>query len=233
MLPLKPRAKTPLTKHGLHDATTDHDQIDAWWNLWPAANIGLRTGVAFDVLDIDGPDGLTSLRSIAPGYKHPGPVSATGKGWHLLFAITDARNGANLLPKLDFRGRNGYIVAPPSIHPLGHAYAWQRPATLALPEAPEWLRNLLFPTRPVQAPPRPTSPTVAMVRDSLDLRAELAALGVELRQRGDRAHGRCPFHPDDTPSLVVYPNETFYCFGCNAWGDALNVRHFREYGALR
>lgn len=190
--------------------------------------------MAFDVLDIDGPEGMDSLRAVAPEYRHDGPVSATGKGWHLLFAVTEAKNGANLRPKLDFRGRNGYIVAPPSIHPLGHSYRWveQRPETRALPEAPDWLRFILFPPQPEIAP-RPTSSTLASARDSLNLRAELEALGCQLTQKGTRLMARCPFHADDTPSLCVYPNETFYCFGCQAWGDALNVRHFREYGALR
>jgi hypothetical protein len=222
-----------LTTHGLHDATVDHDQIDEWWNRWPQANIGLRTGIAFDVLDVDGPEGVASLLDLAPGYQHEGPLAATGKGWHLLFAITGGRNGANLRPKLDFRGVNGYIVAPPSIHPLGHAYAWKRPASLALPEAPAWLMDLLFPPKPAAVAVRPASSTLAQARDSLDLAAELGALGVELRQRGQRLTGRCPFHADDTPSLSVYPNQTFFCFGCQAWGDALNVRHFRDHGTLR
>lgn len=29
----------------------------------------------------------------------------------------------------------------------------------------------------------------------------------------------CPFHDDHNPSLVVYENETFFCFGCHAYGN--------------
>ena len=30
----------------------------------------------------------------------------------------------------------------------------------------------------------------------------------------------CPFHEGDrSPSFVVYPNETYYCFGCKVWGN--------------
>ena len=34
----------------------------------------------------------------------------------------------------------------------------------------------------------------------------------------------CPFHEDDTPSMVVYPNpkNEFHCFGCGKHGDAIN-----------
>jgi DNA primase len=32
----------------------------------------------------------------------------------------------------------------------------------------------------------------------------------------------CPFHEGDRdPSFTVYPNETYYCFGCQQWGDAV------------
>jgi DNA primase len=39
---------------------------------------------------------------------------------------------------------------------------------------------------------------------------------------GGRSVGHCPFHEGDhTPSLTIYPTETFYCFGCGAWGDSI------------
>src|SRR4051812_21847103 len=47
--------------HGLYDATTDVDRITAWWRGWPQANVGIRTGVAFDVVDVDGPEALDAL----------------------------------------------------------------------------------------------------------------------------------------------------------------------------
>ena len=41
MFPLKPGGKEQLTAHGHLDATTDSDQIQAWWTRWPEANIGV------------------------------------------------------------------------------------------------------------------------------------------------------------------------------------------------
>jgi DNA primase len=47
--------------------------------------------------------------------------------------------------------------------------------------------------------------------------------GVELRQRGRKYWGRCPFHADKTPSFKVSPErQTFYCFGCHEGGDVLD-----------
>lgn len=58
VLPVKPGAKyPPLLEHGLLEASTDAGQIRAWWSRWPQANIGARTGIRFDVVDIDGPLG--------------------------------------------------------------------------------------------------------------------------------------------------------------------------------
>lgn len=35
---------------------------------------------------------------------------------------------------------------------------------------------------------------------------------------GRRIHVRCPFHNDKTPSLVIYPDNSYHCFGCGARG---------------
>lgn len=242
MLPLEPRNKVPagkLVRNGLIQASSDPEQVAYWWTRigYQEANIGLRTGEVFDVLDIDGPTGLTSLASHAPDYKHRGPVSGTGKGHHLLFKATGAPNGANMLPKLDYRGLNGYIVAPPSIHPNGHAYAWLRDPTLPLPEAPDWLRDLVFPRRPERTTTVPRSDAITTALGTLDLISEFQSLGCVLRGRsGNRFLTNCPFHEDDTPSCWLYMNNeppTFYCFGCLEYGDALNVRNFIATGKLR
>jgi DNA primase len=51
----------------------------------------------------------------------------------------------------------------------------------------------------------------------------VARHGVELRQSGSHLTGRCPFHQDEHPSLVVYPEtRSFYCFGCGASGDVID-----------
>jgi DNA primase len=45
---------------------------------------------------------------------------------------------------------------------------------------------------------------------------------VELESAGQALRGRCPFHEDRVPSLVVYPvGQSFYCFGCGEHGDVL------------
>lgn len=230
VLPLMPRDKRPLGRlvnSGLNEATLDQTKILEWWMDTPTANIGLRTGIAHDVLDVDGPDGIASLAELVPGYKHPGPVASTGKGYHLLFTITGARNAARKLPGLDFRGERGYIVAPPSVHPNGHRYLWRRDGPL--PEPTDWLFQLVTKprTQRTSAPIDPAS-LENIVYVFMDLLSSLRSL----QTVGNRFLTNCifPDHEDSTPSFWLFPeNNSFYCFGCDEWGDTLDLaRSFRS-----
>ena len=123
--------KHPLTANGVKDATSDAEQIRAWWDHWPFANIGIATGdrSGLVVLDIDGEDGEIALQSLGiAGNPH---VSNTGRGRHLFFAHSGIpiRNRTALAPKLDVRGDNGYVVAPPSRHVSGATYQWATEST--------------------------------------------------------------------------------------------------------
>ena len=53
--------------------------------------------------------------------------------------------------------------------------------------------------------------------------AELIGSYVELKRAGRMERGLCPFHNEKTPSFYVYPEtNSFFCFGCNAGGSALD-----------
>ena len=143
VFPCRPRDKPPLTRHGVKDATADGATITAWWTCWPNANIGLATGVAFDVLDIDGPD--VEL----PGPLPDSPTVGTGKGLHIYLPVTGLGNRAGMVPGVDYRGVGGYILAPPSVHPSGAVYQWLASPRLPLAEPPTWLTKLLRPGTPI------------------------------------------------------------------------------------
>ena len=255
MLPLVPREKRPLTTRGLLEASVDPEVVRLWWTRWPSANVGLRTGVQFDVLDIDGEVGQASLEAkTRPETAHSGPVSRTGRGEHWLFLPSGTANRAGLLEKLDWRGTNGYIVAPPSVHPDGHCYEWVEghgPDTI-LPVVPDWLAPYLTEWTDRQAyhdkdirvmrtnPYSKNVPSRNIVLDPLRLaalRADIVQMARELGydpvpNGGGRFAIQCPFHEGDhDPSLVLYPaDNSFHCFGCGAWGDSLNLRDNRPGG---
>jgi hypothetical protein len=151
VFPLKPRAKEPLTEHGFKDATTDEQQIREWWTKWPHANIGVPTGIEFFVVDKDprhgGEETLSQLE-----HRHtalPDTIQQiTGRrdgGRHYLLAVSEkvAVGCLNLGPGLDIKGKGGYIVVAPSVHPdTGKEYIWDGAMPVhkqpILP-APPWL----------------------------------------------------------------------------------------------
>lgn len=169
VFPLRDRDKVPLLRGNWRElATVDPEQITEWWSANPSANIGLPTGITFDVLDVDGPEGLESLNALAPQYRHDGPVVLTGRGYHLFLLPTGHGNRANLAPKLDYRGAGGYVAAPPSIHPSGRTYQWDndhhRGIAATLWHAPQFLADILGPVTPTHGLPRRVADASAAVR---------------------------------------------------------------------
>jgi hypothetical protein len=147
VFPLSPRSKIPLAgSHGCLDASTDPERIKSWWDRTPDANVGLATGHRFDVLDVDDPEGWTSLARMTDQH---GCLPATmitltpTHGCHYFFLPTGRGNRAGILPGLDWRGRGGYVVAPPSYLETGWTdYEWLvRPdddGAWPLKSAPAW-----------------------------------------------------------------------------------------------
>ena len=44
----------------------------------------------------------------------------------------------------------------------------------------------------------------------------------KVRRIGKRTMCSCPFHQDDTPSFIIYPTNTFYCFSCHIGGSSID-----------
>lgn len=138
--------KKPITTHGVKDGTTDTTQITEWFTANPNANIGIVAGefngkqlivVDLDIGHADGIDGTKTLTEWeAQNGKLPETLTAkTGSGGYHLYFYSDKvyKNGANILKGfegaeqtgIDTRCEGGYLVAPPSVHPVtGERYEW-------------------------------------------------------------------------------------------------------------
>lgn len=144
----------------------------------PSANVAIATGApaGFWVLDLDGPNAAAWLAELE---RQHGPLpdtveQLTARGRHLCFAWDPAwsgpteirnRSGLDGAP-VDVRGQDGYIVAPPSVHPgdeakgvpPGWVYRWREghaPWDRAFAIAPAWLIDLVRPAPVVAAKPEP------------------------------------------------------------------------------
>ncbi len=171
--------KHPRTKRGLNDASKDPKAIDRMFgsNSTSGFNVGIATGEVsgFWALDIDGPDGETSLRDLEATH---GALPATleqrtGRGRHLLFAWRGSvkSSAQELGSKLDVRGDGGYIVAAPSTHHSGGQYEFIDPEA-EIADAPDWLEDLVRKSAPrAVAAPRSATSTSAIATSPYGLAA--------------------------------------------------------------
>lgn len=154
-----PRDKRPMTPAGFKDATTDPTEIGRWWGEAPEANIGFCPGRAgLLVVDVDGPDGRQAAAGLGL-LSEPTLAVLTGRpdgGMHLYYRHPGGTIGnAPLGPHLDVRADDGYVLLPPSVHPSGAAYRWDKAEILALPS------TVAMPTAGGRRAPAPApSPTV-------------------------------------------------------------------------
>jgi hypothetical protein len=162
--------KHPRLVHGLHDASCRPQVVRAWWRRWPSANIGLVTGTVLDVCDIDTSAGLAAVLDLLGVVRPEGPLVRTGSGWHLWFAAGDLPSRVALLPGVDWRGRGGLVVAPPSLHATGVRYQFQQQWTTGgdLPHCPPVLRRLVLPVAVPQPVRQPVTDLDRYARAALD-----------------------------------------------------------------
>jgi putative DNA primase/helicase len=186
--PLRDREKIPRTAHGCNDATTAATTINGWWSQWPSANVSIATGAdsGIFVIDIDAECELPDcLRNLPPTTT---ALSSRGRHFYLRYPgdrTIGNRTRVDGLP-IDVRGDGGYIVAPPSVHPSGAVYQWERPPNDypladATPEILDWIapaKSRNGQTR--KAPPVPDTIAEGQ-RDST-----LASLAGSMRRRGLR-----------------------------------------------
>lgn len=158
--PTKPKSKTPLTPHGFKDATTNPDQIRAWWQQWPTALIGGAMGPTSGLFAVDpdvpkelgDPDGLAAWNAlteqhggIPPTHSHETPSG----GRHVLFAYPEKhritnREGALKGTSINVRGDGGYVIMAPSRLADGRTYRMADDFDFwTFAEAPEWLLDLI------------------------------------------------------------------------------------------
>ncbi|MEI6126509.1 MAG: bifunctional DNA primase/polymerase [Pseudomonadota bacterium] len=144
IIPILPHDKKPALPWKEYQARKPaEEEIKAWFKT-PNYNLGIVTGKisGLSVVDLDKPEVLQHDSRITFPRT---PCVKTARGAHLYFRYAEGvRNFQNRpdLPGLDLRGEGGYVVAPPSIHPNGSQYHWDKKAnleTLAIAPFPEGL----------------------------------------------------------------------------------------------
>lgn len=175
--------KTPLTQHGVKDATQSEKQLREWWHRWPEANIAVAIPTGIYVVDVDPRNG--GDETLARLQTEHGPLPRTvsaltgGGGGHYVYRTRnfEGKLRGKLGPGIDLLGGGKYFLVSPSIHPVtGNRYRWSddgHPLKQAVAEAPEWMLEVAsIPEAPPIAPP-------AMPRSSSSSAYERAAAYLE------------------------------------------------------
>ena len=155
VIPVEPRGKRPLVAWlEFQQRRAEAGEIHAWFRRWPDANVGIVTGhvSGLVVIDVDAQHG--GFERLAALERESGPLPDTvsavtgGGGRHLYFdhPREDLRNRVGVRPGIDLRAEGGCVVAPPSVHPSGRAYAWEpgrASGEARLAGLPPWFLDLL------------------------------------------------------------------------------------------
>ena len=138
VIPIQEKSKEPLipwVEYQKRRATKQ--ELAAWVAKWPSMNIGIVTGSisSLVVVDLDGTAGI----SFGLKARIVSPVSQkTGKGKQVFYKWTEpvANSASKIAPGVDIRGDGGFVVVPPSVHPNGRRYRWERFVPTRLPSLP-------------------------------------------------------------------------------------------------
>jgi len=131
VLPLEPGKKRPLGRlvhHGHKDASYDVKVVKRWWEREPEANIGIACKQSsLVVFDIDRRNG-----GFRPEELPDTLTVGTPGGRHLYYAVADPfwRPAGEYRQGVDIKW-DGYVVAPPSMHPDGRPYVTEEQRPMA------------------------------------------------------------------------------------------------------
>jgi hypothetical protein len=123
--PVTLKIKSPLTDSGFHDASSNEDQIRAWWKRWPDALVGVPTGSDARLVVIDWDPGKHAdttgewIQNNAEALLSARIHVTTRGGRHYLFRAALGQryqSGTDLVlagakrPGIDLRAEGGYII---------------------------------------------------------------------------------------------------------------------------
>jgi hypothetical protein len=151
VIPLVPMGKRPAVKlapflDGSQRMTAD--AIRTHWTLNPQHGVGIVTGAPSRVVvvDVDPRNGGSVEAVLAQGATTDCVARTGGGGRHFIFRSPggDITCGKTILLGVDRKARGGYIVVPPSIHPSGNAYVWEKEGEPG--DLPPWVLESPSPT---------------------------------------------------------------------------------------
>lgn len=219
--------------------TATDDELAVWFG-GARQNLAVVTGYdGLVVIDFDAHDAYMTWLSWA-AMQAPtiaGMLASTfrvftARGVHVYLRVAEPVESYRV-GQVDVKARWGYTLVPPSRHPSGHDYQATDGAVLGVETLAE-----VFPLKPdstavINSPVAERDPWAAAdhavadvggvgVVAAIKARISTASL-LGLQDTGRRQMVICPLHADHNPSLTIYPDGSWHCFGCGRRGDVVDL----------
>ena len=152
VVPQLPGEKRPTVRwKDFQDRQPSLDEMCDWYRRFPNAGVAAVLGPVSGLfcIDVDGSGAHEVLVEQLGGVPEaPTVISGSHEPnrYHLFFQHPDCTTKAKITPwhpQLEFRGKGGLVVLPPSIHPSGNRYEWAAGRSLTDLEPPQLPEQLL------------------------------------------------------------------------------------------
>lgn len=218
------------------DRLPELDELKCWFSE-TGYGIAVITGHK-NLVILDWDDAMAQSRWLASLDGAALPVMSTyrvlaRRGTHYYFFCPNVETWKG--DNLDVRSKGSYCLGPPSVHPTGHIYTSigsindiktvDNIETL-VPNYKRYKFNSLVsePRDPYVEAMRHSEGTSSWAIEEAKSRIRYEDLIPSLRSRGRLRHALCPLHDDKHASFIVYPDNHYFCYGCQARGkDALDL----------
>lgn len=157
----------------------------------------------------------------------------TSRGFHLYMYSNKAARSAHNPGRWDVKAAGGYVLAPPSVHPSGATYVGY--GSIESIMRVEGIESILpgygaaleiQHARPVGQDAFDQAMQLHIEAGAIEAIKAQVSIADMLGQNGNEHRvwmTVCPLHGDTKPSFAVYPDGRFYCFGCGAHGDVIDL----------
>jgi len=230
-MPLKPQSKELQPGYGARKAHIQSPEVARQWFLNTDVNLGVVLGGPTGLIVADWDDARRyELWRATTGMAVQTLTEQTARGYHVFFTFPGLC--MNISHDCELKATGVCMVAP-SVHPSGFVYHVLRDvpivpldgesATMLFPFLSEALAHQSHRdcegdaskhVEKSQTVTRVTGSVIARIKAARLIANEMTAAGVVLQPVSANTWvGLCPFHPDHTPSLWVYPQKGLW--GCN------------------
>jgi bifunctional DNA primase/polymerase-like protein len=150
VIPCKPRSKEALVSWTEYQKRLPTEtEIHGWWAQNPRANVAIILGDVSGIITLEVDDEKAIDGRFIP--LTPQAISGGKKLPHFYFRSpsVDFKNykaNSNGREQFSIRGKNQYVLAPPSVHPSGGPYSWFHGRGIhevELAEPPDWILKLI------------------------------------------------------------------------------------------